>query len=429
MMGLGRDELDAYDSKAEPVADAAAALTMLEAQGWRTIRKYFPALGTDALDADKKVHPEEEIDGRTFSNHLAEDATNNPMPLLCAIWSIPDTAVTGRLKGLHDELLTAMPLEDYSNWSLARLRAAVEGMSDPAKTVQGTKYRRPKAKLTFRESLQFYGMTVALIRLETKWADKADSPPPDMADFSARLSQQLPKPIPDGQTVGFFLYRPGVLNQPMAKGEFEERADVVKVSRNGTTFHAEQFAVYLTVDDKNWNPSWIEPRDETVDSTLIARKYEHDWTRLDGPYLWFRDDQLNAAVLYRATLRLSGESITIEAEREFQSRGAVKRADRPRNYDPLLIAAFDPVSDSPAQPYSRLTAEPPSLEEQIGTLKAMYAFTSSFQAWCTYGLSQSGFASDGRTWITVMPDPPRSGTPSTPPPVGSHSSASKPASR
>jgi hypothetical protein len=49
--------------------------------------------------------------------------------------------------------------------------------------------------------------------------------------------------------------------------------------------------VYLTADQKEWDPSWIELADLVSDTSLVARKFEHDWTRLDGPYLWFRPDQ------------------------------------------------------------------------------------------------------------------------------------------
>ena len=407
MMGLGPDELDAYDSKAEPVANANAALTMLDTKGWQLIQRYFSNLGVSSPGAENLAHPGDATDNRVFANFLAEDATLNPMPLLCAIWSLPDSDLSGKLKQLHDQLKSDMTLEDYSQSGLDALRKGVNDLTEPAKTAKGAKYRQPKNKLTFTQALQLYAMTVALIRIETKWADKADSPPPDMLDFSNRLSQQMPKEIADGATVGFFLYRPGVLNQPLSKGEFEERADVVIIKRAGMTFEAEQFPVYLTADEKEWNPAWILPQDDLVDGTLIARKYEREWTRLDGPYLWFRFDQLDAPVVYQATARFSSDNVTIEAEREIQNRGLLKRVDRPRNYDPLRMTAFVPATDTVAQPFDPLTVDFMSLDEQVRGLKSMRYFSSSFRAWCAYGISQSGTTPDGRGWITVMRDLPR----------------------
>ncbi len=418
MMGLSRDELDAYDSKAEPVAGATAALIAVNNSGWELIHKYFPALGTSPEGAEKKIHPEDPMNARIVAYRLSEDATDSPMPLLCAVWSLPVSALSGRLKALHDELDPAMALEDYSTWKLDALRAAVSDLTDPAKTAQGVKYRRPKTKLSFGQALRLYAMTVALIRIETKWADKADSPPPDMVDFSNRFRSQLPRRIADGETVAFFLYRPGVMSHPLAKDEFEERADVVVMKRTATTFEVEQFPVYLTADEKEWNPAWIEPKDEMVDSTLVARKFEHDWTRLDGPYVWFRGDQLNGTVMYRSTARFSSDGVTIEAEREIQSRGAVKRVDRPRDYNPVLMSAFQPDVDTPATPYSVFMVDPISIDDQGRNLKSVHYFSNAFIAWCAFGVSKSGLAPDGRTWITVLPDQPRAGTPQVASPPG-----------
>lgn len=411
MMGLGHDELDAYDSKGEPVASATSALNAVNNTGWELIHKYFPALGTSPEGAEKRVHPDDPMDARIVAYRLSEDATDSPMPLLCAVWSLPDAGLSGRLKALHDELDPAMTLEDYSTWKLDALRTAVGDMTDPARTAQGVKYRRPKTKLSFAQALRLYAMTVALIRIETKWADKADSPPPDMADFSNRFRWQLPRRIADGETVAFFLYRPGVLSHPLAKDEFEERADVVVMKRKGITFEVEQFPVYLTADEKEWNPAWIEPKDETADTTLVARKYEHDWTRLDGPYVWFRADQLNGTVVYRSTAIFHSDGVTVEAEREIQSRGAVKRVDRPRDYNPALMSAFTPNVDTPAAPYTALMVDPMSIEDQARNLKSVRYFSNAFIAWCTYGLSKTGLAADGKTWVTVLPDPPRADAP------------------
>lgn len=407
MMGLGHDELDAYDSKGEPVASVTAALNAVNNTGWEVVHKYFPALGTSPEGADKKVHPEDAMDARILAYRLSEDATDSPMPLLCAIWSLPAAELSGRLKALHDELDSAMTLEDYSTWKLDALRAAVSDMTDPAKTAQGVKYRRPKTKLAFAQALRLYAMTLSLIRIETKWAGKTDSPAPDMTDFSNRFRWQLPRHIADGETTAFFLYRPGVMSHPLSKDEFEERADVVVMKRKGSTFDIEQFPVYLTADEKQWNPAWIEPKDETADTTLLARKYEHDWTRLDGPYIWFRADQLNGSVVYRSTAAFHSDGVTIEAEREIQSRGSVKRVDRPGDYNPALMSAFQPDVDTPAGPYSAFLVDPISIEDQGRNLKSVHYFSNAFIAWCTYGVSKSGLAADGRTWITVLPDQPR----------------------
>jgi hypothetical protein len=363
---------------------------------------------------EKRVHPDDAMDGRFFANDANEDAAFSPMPLLCVIWSLPASELSGRLKALHDQLAAAMTLEDYSTWKLDDLRNAVNSMTNSAKTTQGVKYRTPKPNLSFPQALRLYAMTIALVRIEMKWADKADNPPPDMADFSNRLRQQLPRQVRDGETAAFFLYRPGVLNHPLSKEEFEERADVVVMTRKATTVEVEQFPVYLTEDQKEWSPSWIEPEDERNDVTLVARKYEHDWTRLDGPFLWFRGDQLNGEVTYRATVELHPDEIVIEAERTIESRGAVKRAQRPRDYDPTLMTAFRPGVDTPAGPADALVIDPPRPDDQVNNLRRLAPyFSNSFRAWCAYGLSTSGLAPDGKTWVAVPPDEPRLGSPSS----------------
>ena len=407
MMGIGRDELDAYDSKAEPVAAATAALVAMNRTGWELIHKYFPRVSGVAADTETQAHPADSLDTRLQSNQFSEDAESSPIPLLSAVWSLPETELSGRLKGLHDEVAGAMPLENYSQWKLEQLRDTVNGLTDWTRTAQGTRYRKPKNNLSFKQALQLYAMTLALIRVETKWADKADSPPPDMKDFAARLGHQLPQRLSDGQPASFFLYRPGVLTHPLNKEELEERADVVTLTRHGHTVELVQFPVYLTANQKEWNPAWIEPRDEQIDSTLPARKVEHDWTRLDGPYLWYRYDQLDGPVVYRATAQLLPDRIAIESERSIESRGAVKRSDRPADYNPALMTAFAADVDTTAAPYDALLVDPLSLDEQIRGLKSMRYFSNSFRAWCRYGLSASGLAGDGRTWISVLPDQPR----------------------
>ncbi|MGB9255307.1 MAG: hypothetical protein WCC25_10780 [Candidatus Korobacteraceae bacterium] len=430
MMGIQRQEIDAYDSKAEPVANATAALLAVNKTGWEVIRRYFPSLGAPPKEAEKRSHSDDpelrlrpELDSNAqlspdshfLASYANEDAALSPMPLLCIVWSLPESELSGRLKTLHQELAPAMALEDYSGWKLNDLRKAVDGMTNPATTAQGVKYRTPKSNLSFPQALRLYAMTIALLRMETKWADKADSPPPDMIDFTNRLRQQLPRQIGEGKTTAMFLYRPGVVDHPISKDEFQERADVVMMTRKATTVEVEQFPVYLTEDQREWSPSWIKPADEQSDTTLPARKYEHDWTRLDGPFLWFRGDQLDGKVIYRATVTLHSDEIVIEAERMIATRGAVKRVQRPRDYDPMRMTAFTPGVDTPAPSLpDGFMVDPPKPENQVGNLKRLGPnFSNSFRAWCAYGLWASGKAADGRTWVSVLPDEPRPVAPSS----------------
>ena len=430
MMGIQRQEIDAYDSKAEPVANATAALVAVNKTGWEVIRRYFPSLGAPPKEVEKRSHSDApdlrlraEIDSNAqpspdnhfLASYANEDAALSPMPLLCIVWSLPENELSGRLKALRQELTTAMALEDYSAWKLNDLRKAADGMTNSATTAQGVRYRTPKPNLSFPQALRLYAMTIALLRMETKWADKADTPPPDMVDFTNRLRQQLPRQIAEGKTTALFLYRPGVVDHPILKNEFQERADVVMMTRQGTTVEVEQFPVYLTEDQKEWSPSWIKPADEQSDATLPARKYEHDWTRLDGPFLWFRGDQLDGKVIYRATVKLHPDEIVIEAERMIATRGAVKRVQRPRDYDPMRMTAFTPGIDTPAASLpDGFMVDPPKPENQVGNLKRLGPyFSNSFRAWCAYGLWTSGKAADGKTWVSVLPDEPRPVAPSS----------------
>ncbi len=434
MMGLQRQDIEAYDSKAEPVANATAALLAVNKTGWELIRRYFPSLGTPSAGAerlprtsDPELKPRDEpdsnaqssMDSHFVANYANEDAALSPIPLLCIVWSLPESEVSGRLKTLRQELTPAMMLDDYSVWKLNDLRKAVDGMTNPATTAQGVRYRTPKHDLSFPQALRLYAMTIALLRMETKWAEKADLPPPDMVDFTNRLRQQLPHKIDEGKTTALFLYRPGVVDHPISKNESEERADVVTMTRKATSVEVEEFPVYLTVNQREWSPSWIKPADEQSDTTLTARKYEHDWTRLDGPYLWFRGDQLDGNVTYRATVTLHSDEIVIEAERMIAVRGSVKRVERPQNYDPMLMSAFTPGVDAPAASApGGFMIDPPKVENQVWNLKRLGPhFSNSFRAWCAYGLWASGKTADGRTWVSVMPDEPRPGGPNFSSPV------------
>ena len=250
MLGLHREDIDAYDSKAEPVARVSEAILLENRTGWDLIHKYYPTLGTSREGPEKRVHPDDPADHRFFASFANEDPAFSPMPLLCMIGSLPESQLSGPLKSLHNELAPAIALEDYSSWKLDELRKAVDQLTDATATRKGVKYRTPKRRLSFKQALQLYAMTLALVRMETKWADKADSPPPDMADFTNRLRHQLPRQISDGETAALLLYLPANIDEPLARGEFEERADVVVIKRSGSTFEAEQFPVYLTADQK-----------------------------------------------------------------------------------------------------------------------------------------------------------------------------------
>ena len=164
------------------------------------------------------------------------------------------------------------------------------------------------------------------------------------------MMYQLPRPIADHSTARLFLYRPGYYQQPVAKQEFHERADVVSIARQGNTFTIDEFPVYLTTDQKSWNPSWIEPRDEIKDTTLMARKFEYDWTRFDGPYLWYRRDQLNGRVMYNCIVRFSRDTVVLEGERFIAARGEIMKVARDPNYDPQKMRPFVPGVDARMEP-------------------------------------------------------------------------------
>jgi hypothetical protein len=74
------------------------------------------------------------------------------------------------------------------------------------------------------------------------------------------------------------------------------------------------------------------------------------------------------------------------------------------------MTAFLPGVDTPATPVDSLMVEPPRVEDQVGSLKRPGPyFSNGFRAWCDYGLSTSGLAPDGKTWIAVPPEDPRPG--------------------
>ena len=99
--------------------------------------------------------------------------------------------------------------------------------------------------------------------------------------------------------------------------------------------------------------------DELKDSTLAARKVEGLWTRLDGPYLWYKSDQLNERIRLRSIVKFQKGAIIIEAERFVSPRRSVVRAARDRSYDPLTMQRFVAGVEVPADP---LTVDPPDLD-------------------------------------------------------------------
>ena len=337
-MGLNPIQTGAYDSKAQPVAEALQALNEMDLKGWAVIRKYFPQLGVVSETRAASVNPRDPEDQRFYAAFATEDPGRSPIPLISMICSLEAGDVTGRLRALRAELLETTKVEDYSTWTVEQLRRSTGGLTQELITGKGVRYRAPKKTLRFQETVQLYAMTVALIEKDTKWAKWQEEVKklgyampvlPDMQDFSNRLSHQLPVIIPPGATRGFLLYRPGWdIAQPVTKEECEERADVVLIKRAGTTFHVDQFPIYLTNEQKEWSPEWIEERDESRDATLTARKFNEQWTRFDGPYLWFKRDQLNGEDTYRATVKFEKDEIAIEAERFVSRRGGVVRTAR-----------------------------------------------------------------------------------------------------
>ncbi len=353
-------EVGIYDSKAEPSAEILQAINVMTLRGWETIRKYYPELGVVSENASRSVNPGDPEDRRFFAAFVTEDPGRSPMPLVSMICSLDASEVSGRLKELRDELLEAMRIEDYSTWPADRLGQSIHELTQVQTTEKGVKYRAPKRTLSFKEAVRLYAMTVALLTKDTKWPQWRETarklgyslpPPPDMNDFTNRLRHQLPIIIPPGATRGMLLYRPGWdIAQPLSKEEYEERADVVLIKRSGTTFHVEQFPIYLNADQKTWSPPWIIPEDDWKDSTLVARKFEELWTRFDGPYMWYRSDQLNGEDTYRATVKFQKGDIVIEAERFVLRRGSVVRTARDRSYDPLSQKRFVAGAEAPTDP-------------------------------------------------------------------------------
>ena len=362
-------EVGIYNSKAEPAAEALQALNAMTLKAWEAIRKYYPELGEVSEKPSASINPGNPEDRRFQAAFATEDPGRSPMPLVAMICSLDASEVSGRLKSLREELLEATRVEDYSTWTADRLGQSVQQITQVQTTAKGVKYRAPKKALSFTETVRLYAMTVALLPKEAKWPQWEQNarklgyslpPPPNITDFSNRLQHQLPLTIPPGATRGMLLYRPGWdIAQPLTKDEYEERADVVLIKRSGATFHLQQFPIYLTADQKEWNPSWISPEDDYKDSTLMARKFEGLWTRFDGPYMSYQSDQLNGEDTYRATVKFQKGEIVIEAERFVLRRGSVVRTARDPRYDPLNAKRFVAGKEAPVDP---LTVDLPDLE-------------------------------------------------------------------
>jgi hypothetical protein len=369
LTGLSPMQVGVYDSKAQPVAAVLGALTTMNLKGWQTIMRYYPELGVESDKPRKSVNPRDPEDRRFYAAYPNEDPGRSPMPLVAMICALDAKDVSGPLLDLRNELLDATQLPDYPAWTLEQLTKAIHNLTVERTTEKGVKYWAPKPTLTFKQAVQLYAMTVAFLTKDKKWTVWREtgkklgysfSSPPDMADFANRLRQQLPILIPPGATRGLLLYRPGWdIAQPRSKEEYEERADVVLIKRSGATFHVEQFPIYLTVDQKAWNPSWITAEDEVKDTTLLARKVEELWTRFDGPYLWYKSDQLNGEDIYKATVKFQKGEILIEAERFVPSRGSVFRTARDPLYDPLNMKRFEAGVERPDEP---LTVDLPDLD-------------------------------------------------------------------
>jgi hypothetical protein len=357
-----------YDMKAEPVACVEQALKIMNERGWFLIAKYYPELGKFSDEREPRVNPQDPDDLRFIASFATEDPGRSPIPLISMIVSLSSAHVSGRLASLRRELLDATTLENYDAWSTTDLRNAIGKLTETQTDLQRVKYRAPKPNLSFKQSVELYAMTLALLPKETKWVESMQKAKaqghtiprlPDMEDLAHRLAHQLPVSIPEGATISLLLYRPGDIDQPVTKGEFEERADVVNITRSKATFALEEFPVYFTVDQAGWNPAWIQPKDEGHDTTLMARKYEYDWTRFDGPYLWYRRDQLNGSLVYKATVRFGQANIAIEGERFVSRRGEVKRTRRDPLYDPTKMTFLTPGTEPPLDP---LAVDLPDLE-------------------------------------------------------------------
>ncbi|HVO59421.1 MAG TPA: hypothetical protein VMT53_00730 [Terriglobales bacterium] len=369
-------QIGAYNSRAQSPAEALGALNELTLRGWNVIWKYYPRLGIKIDEGSASLSPRDPTDLRIHAVFSNEDPGRSPIPLISMICSLDPRDVTGKLRALRDELLADIRIEDYASWSLERLRTAVARLTQETTDHKGVKYRAPRKTLTFHESLELYAMTVELIARDDKWQKwQAEIKKlgyrvpvlPDMEDFSKRLRHQLPVMIPPGATRAFLLYRPGWdIYQPVTKGEYEERADVVRVRRSGHDFDVEQFPVYLTNDQLTWNPAWIESRDEERDSTLLARRFEEQWTRFDGPYLWPKRDILVGELNYRARVHFKNNDIVVEGERFVPRRGAVVKTLRDPSYDPLNMKPYQGGGELPPE---ALTADYPDLPDWAAVWK------------------------------------------------------------
>ena len=155
-------EIGAYDSKAEPPAEVLQALNVMTLKGWDVIRQYFPKLGISSDAGSVSVSPHDPRDTRFYAAFANEDPGRSPTPLISMICSLDAGNVTGNLKSLRAELLEAIQVVDYTGWSEERLRQGVFQRTTELTTSKGVRYRGAKKTLTYKESVQLYGMIVAL---------------------------------------------------------------------------------------------------------------------------------------------------------------------------------------------------------------------------------------------------------------------------
>ena len=160
----------AYDTKGEPVSRAVSALDVMNRKGWETIDKYFPTLGLPS-EHEKPVDPNDPANHRFFAQLVSEDPSRSPTPLIVMIVSLNPAEISGPLKSLRDELMEATTVPDYLAWKLEDLRKATDALTQQQTSLTGVKYRAPKYKLSYLQSVQLFAMTVALLRKETKWKE------------------------------------------------------------------------------------------------------------------------------------------------------------------------------------------------------------------------------------------------------------------
>ena len=101
MLSPSREDIEVYDSNAAPVATISAALLAVNRTGWDMITEYFPTLGARNRRKRKgEFIPVTQWTVDSLGTSLAKAPALSPMPLLCTIWSLPESDVSGPLKKL-----------------------------------------------------------------------------------------------------------------------------------------------------------------------------------------------------------------------------------------------------------------------------------------------------------------------------------------